>query len=142
MGALKRRDEGLAVSGLSELQRALKRVESEVGKDLKAGLRAIGKGVASDAARNVQNKTGRHGKGPRLGPSINTSVSAVGASIYSNAPHSIVQDVGGRVGRGRATLLARASVSKYMTRAVADSKDEVEREIGKVLDKVERDFER
>jgi len=140
---LRRRGDAIAVRGLSELQRALRKAEGNTGKNLRKALREVAKDVRDAARGNVEHRTGRHGGAdvPRLGPSIKAGVTAVGASIYSNAPHSIVQDQGGQVGIARATLLKRASVSRYMTRAVVDSQPTVERKMDEVLDELGRDFE-
>lgn len=68
------------------------------------------------------------------------SIRQSGASVYSDAPHSRVQDEGGQVGRNRATLLKRGEVSQYMTRAVRDSNALVSRRLEGLLADIERDF--
>lgn len=62
-------------------------------------------------------------------------------SVYSNLEHSRVQDQGGQVGRHRATLLKRSDVSQYMTKAVRDSSQEVEKQVDELLDQLGRNFE-
>lgn len=115
-----------------------------MGKRLRAELRDIAKDVRDTARVYVSHKTGRHGGAdvPRLGPSIKASVTTAGASVYSDAPHSIVQDVGGRVGRNRATLLKRSEVSHYMTQATQDAQPYVTKRLEGMLGEFEREFER
>jgi hypothetical protein len=139
---MNRRDSAIAIRGLKELQAALKRSDEVAAKALRTELRGIADTVRDKARGNVTHKTGRHGGAdvPRLGPSIKTSVTNTGASIYSKAPHAIVQDTGGQVGRGKSTLLKRASVSRYMTKAVAESEGDVERAMDRVLDDIGKDF--
>ena len=130
----------IAVQGLAELQRALRRAEGEAPKYLRRGLTEIAKGVKRDATANITHRTGRHGnEGPIR---VRTSVTARGASVYANEVHAIVQDVGGQVGRSRATLLRRDSVSQFMTKAVRNSRPRIEREMEQLLDTLGRDFER
>lgn len=132
----------IAVRGLTELQRAFRQAEGNASKYLRAELREIAKGVARDAKGNVTHKTGRHSKGPRLKGSIRVSVTARSASVYSNAAHALVQDVGGQVGRNRATLLKRAEVSQYMLKATHNAGPHIERQVEQMLDRLGRDFDR
>lgn len=136
-----RNDTAVNVRGLTELQRALRRAEGTTGKELRKGLREIAKGIQKDARGNITHKTGRHGK-VRLSGSIRTSVTTKGASVFSNAPHALVQDVGGQVGRNRAALLQRASVSQYMLKATRGAGPRIERELENLLDKLGRDLDR
>ena len=132
----------VAVKGLRELQAALKRGDANTSKQLTRELRELAKGVQRQARSNVEHKTGRHGGPdvPKLAPSIRTSVTRTGATVYSNAPHAAAQDLGARVGKG--AILQRSQVSRYMTRAVDESKSEIERGMDRVLDRLGRDFER
>lgn len=105
--------------------------------------------VRSTARSYVTHKTGRHGGAnvPHLAPSIRASVTAYGASVYSDAPQAIVQDSGGRVGRKTpghphgVTILQRANVSHYMTEAVREAQPYVTRRLEMLLDELERGFE-
>lgn len=137
-------DEAVAIEGLTALQRAFRRISKDAAKDLRRELRTIARGVAVVARRNVPHKTGRHGGPdvPYLEKTIRTSVTLTGASVYSDAPHAYVQDRGGQVGRDHATLLKRADVSHYMTNAVRDSRGDVERRLGRLMDELGRDYER
>jgi hypothetical protein len=130
-----------AVKGLAELQRALRRVEGNSDKDLKRHLRVIGTTVKTRAAGNLSHRTGRHGEGPTIEGSLRVGVVQRGVSVYTTAPHGYVQDRGGRVGRHHATLLARGSVSQYMTRAVVEGQSTVARELDALMADFGREFE-
>lgn len=135
-------DFAVSVRGLTELQRALKRSDTFVSKRLRKELSDTAKDVRDTARSGVPHKTGRHGgSGIRLAPSIKSSATTKGASVYSDAPHAIVQDVGGRVGRNHATILSRASVSHYMTEAVEEAKPYVMKRMEGLLDDLARNFE-
>lgn len=141
--ALRRRDDAFAVRGLSELQRALRRAEGDAQKHLRAELKTAAS-VAREKARGfITHTTGRRGNaGPPLADTLRVSVTQAGASVWSDAPHAVVQDVGGRVGRGQLTVLRRGEVSRYMTRGVQSAQPEIEARVNAALDRVERDFER
>lgn len=139
-GPWRRGDQSVRVTGLNELQRAFKRLDADGAKKLRRELRDIANDVRDTARSYVPHKTGRHGTdGPRLAPSIRSNVTAYGASVSSDAVHSIVQDVGGRVGNH--TILQRANVSHYMTEAVQDAQPYVTRRMSMLLDELGKEFE-
>lgn len=129
------------IHGYQELQRALRRTEGKVYPRLRRELLEIAGDVRTTARVYVPHKTGRHGGAnvPKLAPSIRSSVTSYGASVFSAAPHSIVQDVGGRVGNG--TILKRADASHYMSHAVRDSLPYVNRRLEGLMGELERSFE-
>lgn len=134
--------QAVAVRGLRELQTALKRGDVNTSKHLVRELRELAKGVQRKARSNIEHRTGRHGDPdlPKLASTIRTSVVRTGASVYSNQPYAAAQDLGARVGKG--AILQRSQVSRYMTRAVDESKGDIERGMDRVLDRLGRDFER
>lgn len=140
MAYKKDRESGAALSGFTEVQRALAEIDNGTAKELRRRLRIVGQDVAEVAGRNVSHKTGRHGPGPRLGGSIKVTVSRGSASVYSTAPHGGAQNVGGRVGRRGATILKRADVSGYMTHAVQSEREHVADELDGLLDWLDKTF--
>ena len=116
---------GLAVQvrGLAELQRTFKRIGGDLPKNTRKALKEIAEPVRAKAQGNVQHKTGRHGGDGPIKVKISATQKAV--SVYANAPHSRIQDEGGRVGHG--AIITRASASRYMTKAVQQSKGDVEK---------------
>lgn len=131
----------VAVRGLTDLQRALRRVEGSAGPELHASLKDIAGHVRDRAAGNVTNRTGRHGAGPTIRGSLRASATQRGASIYTTAPHGYVQDRGGQVGRHGATLLRRGAVSQYMTRAVVSERAATLARLDRLLAGFGREFE-
>lgn len=129
------------LQGYTELVRALRRTDDMVYPYLRRELLDIAGDVRSVARTYVKHRTGRHGgpNVPRLAPSIRSGVTTQGASVFSSAPHSIVQDVGGRVGHG--AILKRSEVSHYMTDAVRDSQPYVTRRLEVLLSEIEHTFE-
>jgi hypothetical protein len=135
------RDEGVVVEGFAALQRVLKQIESGAHPELKKRLKVIGDHVAKTARGNVSHKTGRHFGSPRIESSIKVSVTARGASVYSTAPHGGVQNVGGRVGRSHLTVIKRAEVSGYMTKAVQSDREFVQHETEALVQWLLRTFQ-
>lgn len=129
------------VKGLAPLQRALKHAEGGSARELRKELKDIAEDVKMDAQANVSHRTGRSGgSGYHLGPSIKTSVAQRGAMLYSEAPHSIVHDVGGRVGKG--AIISRSSASRYMWNAVSEAGPYVSRRLDGLLESIGAEFER
>ncbi len=125
----------VAVDGLKEAQAALRKVSADAIAGVRRDLREAGKEVAGDARENVTHpRTGALAKG------VKVSVTARGVSVFNNAPHALVQDVGGKVGRGKSTVLARSTVSRYMTRAQRGGAAKVAARVDRLLDRIESDF--
>lgn len=129
----------IAVSGLSGLNRALKKAEGDIDKDLRNELREIANVVRDDARSRAPEGDGRSGKPGRLRSSIRSSVVVRGASLYSNSPYALVQDQGGTVGYG--AVITRARASGYMSKAVQFAQPMVSRRLEGVLDHLGREFD-
>ena len=141
------RNQGIAMAGFTQLQRALLRIagvgDYGLAYELRRRLALIGETVAEAAPQYVTHKTGRHGNPdePRLEDSVRVNVTTNMASVYSTAIHGGVQNVGGQVGRKRRTLLKRADVSQWMNKAVNAEKPYVEEELEGVIDWLVHEFE-
>ena len=140
-------DQGIAMVGFRQLNAALARIgagkaDFGLAYELQRRLRTIGESVAASAPKFVSHRTGRHGdpSNPRLEDSVRISVTQRYASVYSSALHGGAQNVGGRVGRNKATLLKRADVSGWMNKAVAENAAFVEAEMEGLLDWLEAEF--
>lgn len=122
------REAGVYVEGLAAMQRVLFRAGHELGPELRLRLKAAVEQVRVTAQADAPSRSGR------LRASIRVSVTQRSASLYSTAIYGGVQNYGGKVGRDHATLLKRAEVSQYMTRAAQSNKERVAREVEGVLD--------
>jgi hypothetical protein len=126
------REAGVYVQGLAAMQRVLARGESELAPELKRRLREGGEMVRATARQNAPYRSNLPGK--HLRDTMKVSVTRTSASVYSTSIYGGVQNFGGRVGHHGATLLRRASVSQYMTRAAQTNKERVAQHIEGVLD--------
>lgn len=146
------RDQGVVLRGFAELNAALTRIEGGRGNfgvehELQRRLRTIGEEVAKAAPQFVTHRTGRHGDPgvPRLEDSVQVSVGARSASVYSTAEHGGVQNVGGGPHAGwaaRGPHIKAQNASHWMNRAVASKREFVQAELDGLLDWVEAEFER
>jgi hypothetical protein len=134
--------EAIVVSDLAPLMKALRRIEGTAARDLRRELREIANDVKMTAQAGVRHTTGRHGgpNVPRLAQSIKATTTGSGASVYSQAPHAAVQDVGGQIGHG--AIIPRARASHYMTGAVREAQPYISRRMEGLLDEFGREFER
>lgn len=144
------RDQGVALSGFTQLQVALRRVEGVgdygLAYEVQAQMRRIGEKVALDAPGFVTHKTGRHGSPsvPKLEDSVHVSVTTRSASVYSSAEHGGVQNVGGFPHAGveaRGPHVKRADASHWMNRAVAENYAFVELEVNRLIERLLSEFE-
>lgn len=136
--------DGVYVQGLTSMRRVLRESQHTLGPQLQSRLRATGEGIVAPAARRLAPRGERSAlyrfAGQSLHESIRTSVTLRGASVYSTVDWGGVQNYGGRVGRNQATLLRRADVSRYMTRAVAETRPAATRHIEGTLDWLAREL--
>lgn len=136
--------EGVVVSGLTDMQRVLKKGGSELGPELKKRLKDVGEGIVAPVARRYAPQGVRSARyrfsGPSLHESIRAGATQKGATVYSTSVYGGVQNFGGKVGRNHATLLKRADVSQYMTRAVRETRVPVTRHVEGTLDWLTREL--
>ena len=125
------------VRGLAELQRTFKRIGGDLPRNTRKALKEIADPIRAKAQANIQHKTGRHSKDGPL--KVRISVTQKGVSVYSNEVYARIQDQGGRVGHG--AIITRASASRYMTKAVQQSKGDVERALNDLGNRIANEFE-
>lgn len=132
-------ESGVYAQGLAGIQRVLKRSEHELAPQLKTRLRQGGELVVPVAKANAPFGS-RYNFGTPLRDTIKTSVTQRGASMYSTSVYGGVQNYGGRVGRNHATVLKRANVSQYMTKAVDSTHVAVVAHVEGTLDWLKREL--
>jgi HK97 gp10 family phage protein len=125
------------VRGLAELQRTFKRIGGDLPRNTRKALKEIADPIRAKAQANIQHKTGRHSKDGPL--KVRISTTQKGVSVYSNEVYARIQDQGGRVGHG--AIITRASASRYMTKAVQQSKGDVERALNDLGNRIANEFE-
>jgi len=126
----RRREFGLEAKGLSKLRRDLRAIDKDLGKALTDHLRGIAREVRDDARAKLHERSANPQN--RIEKTIKHSVTAKGASIYSDHPGSPVQEFGGTISpRGTPIEIKGKS---YMRDAVTDHTRHVEEEVARTLD--------
>lgn len=122
------------VHGLADLRRALKRIDTDLDRDVRIELKALGESIAQ-VARN-RAPIGPAGDPHRgaLRSSIKVSVRQKTASIYSKLPYAAVHEWGGSI-RPKGTPI-QIEGRHYIVSAIEDSHDLIERRLLNTLDAV------
>jgi hypothetical protein len=118
--------------GAKDLNRAFKRLETGLEKELRAAFREIARTVAGRAAAKVPRLSGV------AAGSIKPRASQTGAGIAfggSSAEYYPWLDFGGRVGRGKSVYRDLVVGGRYVYPTIAESKDD----IGRMADEAIRD---
>jgi hypothetical protein len=142
------RDQGIAMNGFTELNRALQRIDGGRGNfgieyELQHRLRVVGETVAKAAPQFVTHKTG-HETGELEG-SVKVSVTTKSASVYSTSVYGGAQNSGAAPKAGwkaRGPHIQRKNASKWMSRAVASEREFVKEEMDGLLDWLVEEFNR
>lgn len=122
-----RRGVAVEVEGLRDFRRDLKRLDSQVNKELAQDLREGGREVVEEARAEAPVRTGR------LAASLRLSVSARQVSVYSTLPYAGLLHWGGTIRpRGVPITFERTEFASHAAERHADSITE------HVADSVER----
>lgn len=120
--------ESVKVSGLRELATALRRVDAELPKELKARFLVIAQRVVGDVQQRMPHRSGR------AQGSVKARASVRGASIAAGgraAPYYQWLDFGGSVGRGHhpggggAIKRSMPKGGRYIYPAIAGARDDL-----------------
>jgi hypothetical protein len=140
-------DQGIVMSGFTELNRALERIGSRgnfgIEYEMQRRLRTVGETVAKAAPQFVTHKT-RGGSG-QLEGSVRVSVTTKSASVYSSSVYGGAQNSGAGPKAGwaaRGPHIRKDKASHWMNRAVASQRAFVQDELEGLLDWVVDEFNR
>lgn len=112
----------VTVTGLRDLGKMLKELDSEAKQLMADTLKGIAEGVAADVRSRVPHRTGR------LASSYKARGSATGAAIAfggSKAPYAPWIDFGGKVGRGKSVSRPFVQGGRYLYPAIGDNMEDV-----------------
>lgn len=141
-------DQGVAVSGFTGLNAALKRIEGGAGNfgvqyELQRRLRVVGEKVGRAAEAFITHKYGPSSDDPLEG-SVNVSVTQTRAAVFSNSAHGGAQNSGAYPKAGkdaRGPHIQARNASKWMNKGVASEREFVAAEMDGLLDWVVTEFE-
>lgn len=140
-------DVSVKVTGLRELSRAMKQVDTELPKELKARFLVVARRVVGVAQQRMPQRTGR------AQASVKARATVRGASIAAGgtaAPYYPWLDFGGSVGRGHRPGAAWSGAVKrewrglpggsgrYIYPAIAQERDEIAKQVDEAVADVAR----
>jgi hypothetical protein len=126
----------IQVEGLRELQGALRRMDTDLPKQLRIGLNEIATLVADNARPLIPRRTGRAAGSLRAGSSQREARVRAGGG---RAPYYPWLDFGGRTGPGRSVRRPFLREGRYVYPTVRKKRDEIMALGGKVLTRVATD---
>lgn len=124
------------ITGLVELQRALKALDGESQKQLKVVLDQVATTVATGASRRVPRKTGRAAASLRA-QSGQREAKVVGGS--KKVPYYGWLDFGGRIGKDKSVKRPFVTGGRYMYPAYSANRDSIQRALEASLQQLVRD---
>lgn len=128
-------DTKVEVRGIRQLNSALKKMEGDLDKQLRAAFLSIAERVSSDAAGRVPKRTGR------AASSIKPKASTRGASIAfggSRAPYYPWLDFGGRVGIKKSVTRPFIKRGRYVYPAIEDDNQFIRDKTDEALERIAR----
>jgi hypothetical protein len=114
-------EETIRVTGVAELARAFRKVDSDLPKKLKARFLDIAESVASVARDKMPSRTGAAQASLKARSSPRGGAIAFGGTA---APYEPWLDFGGRVGRGRSIERERVPGGRYLYPALAEKRND------------------
>lgn len=140
---------GVIVHGLVELNEALRRIDgpSNFGLDYEMNrrLRNVGESIAHVAPSFVTHTTGRGSGDDRIEGSLGVSVTKRRASVFSRSAHGGAQQFGAGPKAGwaaRGPHIRQDRASKWMSKAIASQREQIEAEMDGLLDWLAREIDR
>lgn len=130
----RRTEYSVQANGLAKLRRDLRAIDKGLAKELTSHVRTIAREVRDDARAKLRERS--ENPQNRIEKTIKHSVTAKGASIYSDHPGAPVQEFGGTIKPKGAPIEIKGK--RYMQDAVEDNTKDVEEKLGDTLDVLAR----
>lgn len=123
-------DTRVVVGGLRDLNRALKAADTEAIDAMKAALKEIAEGVASDVRSRVPRLSGRMAASYKPRGSVKGAAIAYGGNKAAYAPWI---DYGGSVGKKRSVKRPVVKGGRYLYPAIADNMDDIHKRVAEAI---------
>lgn len=120
----------VVVTGLRELNKALKAADQEAADAMKAAMKLIAEGVAGDVRGRVPRLTGKAAASYKPRGGVKGAAIAFGGS---KAPYAPWLDFGGAVGRRKSVRRPVVSGGRYLYPAIADNMSDVQEKVAKAI---------
>lgn len=123
-------EQRVTVTGLRDLSKAFKALDTDAVDAMKAALKAIAEGVAADVRSRVPRRSGR------MAGSYVPRGSVKGASIAfagTRAPYAPWIEFGGSVGKARSVRRPVVKGGRYLYPAIDDNMADVEQKVADAI---------
>jgi len=126
----RRTEHSIEVPGLAKLRRDLRAIDKDLGKAVTDHIRDVVRPIRDDARSKLRERS----KDPqnRIEKTVKHSVTAKGASLYSDHDGSAVQNWGGTIKPRGVPIEIKGK--RYLDGAVYENTAHVEEELGRSLD--------
>ena len=128
-------DARISVTGIADLQKALRQVDKDLPKELAAGLAEASEIVLAEARPMVPVRSGKAAGSMKVRKQQRGASIAVGGSA---APYYPWLDFGGKIGRHNATTRPFITGGRYIYPALRRKDDEVRAKVDQVLERLAR----
>jgi hypothetical protein len=126
-------DQRVVVTGLRDLNKALKAADLEAEKEMKSVLKGIAEGVVSDVRSRVPHRSGKAAASYRPRGGVK------GASIAwagPKAPYAPWIEFGGKVGKGKSVSRPFVKGGRYLYPAINDHMADIEAKVADAIDAI------
>lgn len=130
-------DMRVAVTGLRDMNKALKAADQQALDAMKSALKEIAEGVAADVRSRVPHRSGRARASYKARGGVKGAGIAFGGA---RAPYTPWLDFGGAVGKRRSVRRPVVKGGRYLYPAIADNMDDVEAKVAKAIDEITSRF--
>lgn len=126
-------DQRVVVTGLRDLNKALKAANAEASDEMKAVLKGIAEGVVTDVRSRVPHRTGKAASSYRPRGGVK------GASIAWAGPKAAYApwiEFGGAVGKGKSVKRPFIKGGRYLYPAINDNMADIEAKVADAIDDI------
>lgn len=128
-------DAKIKVSGIVDLQKALRQIDKDLPKELAAGLAEAATIVADEARAHVPRRSGAAAASIKVKKQQRGAALAVGGTV---APYYPWLDFGGAVGRNKSVRREVIKGGRYIYPALKQKDEQVKQKVDEVLERMAR----
>lgn len=123
-------EQRVTVTGLRDLNKALKAADTEAIDAMKSVMKQIAEGVAADVRSRVPHRSGRAAASYKPRGGVKGAAIAYGGP---KAPYAAWLDYGGAVGKAKSVRRPVVKGGRYLYPAIADNMDDVQEKVAAAI---------
>lgn len=130
-------EQRVVVTGLRDLNKGLKELDSEAADAMRKAMKDIAEGVASDVRARVPRRSGKAAASYRPRGGVKGASIAFGGA---KAPYAPWLDFGGAVGRRKSIRRPVVKGGRYLYPAIDDNMSDLEDKVADAIDSITRRY--